>query len=467
MIRAVDQGWFYWALGVAIGLPIGLVILTEIRVSLTRRGSALARPIGLVRNYILPLAALLLLLIKATEVSAEATPVRIVSTVLGFVLLVLALSGLNATLFQGAPEGSWRNRLPSIFLDVARFVVIAVGLALIFSYIWGANVGGLFTALGITSIVLGLTLQNSVGQIISGLLLLFEQPFRIGDWVDVTSARGRVMEVNWRATHIDTGSGLHIIPNSVLAAASFVNLSRPPGDHSISVKTTFAANDSPDEVCSALTRVASALPRLRDHAVPVTRSRGAGEYTTSIPLRSPADDSTTRATFLRWVWYASRRAGLRLDDVEDDFVTDDRMDRSMQVVAPTLRLSETDERTLLPYLRLTRYGADEAIQNPGQVPQRMTFIVNGRVRLVAMGEDGAVVPVRVLEEGDFLGSTTLTREPVTGGAYALEEVTVLQIERSGVEDLVSRKPLLLQEIGRTIEERQADVQRALAAASAD
>ena len=97
----------------------------------------------------------------------------------------------------------------------------------------------------------------------------------------------------------------------------------------------------------------------------------------------------------------------------------------------------------------------------------MTFIVNGRVRLVAMGEDGAVVPVRVLEEGDFLGSTTLTREPVTGGAYALEEVTVLQIERAGVEDLVSRKPLLLQEIGRTIEERQADVQRALAAASAD
>ena len=169
------------------------------------------------RNYILPLAALLLLLTKATEVSAEATPVRIVSTVLGFVLLVLVLSGLNATLFQGAPEGSWRKRIPSIFLDVARFLVIAIGLAIIFSYIWGANVGGLFTALGISSIVLGLTLQNSVGQIISGLLLLFEQPFQIGDWVDTPSARGRVVEVNWRATHIDTGNGLQIIPNSMLA----------------------------------------------------------------------------------------------------------------------------------------------------------------------------------------------------------------------------------------------------------
>ena len=464
MTTVVDTSWFYWALGVAFGLPIALVILTEVRASMVRRGSALAKPIGLVRNYILPLAALLLLLVKATEVSAEATPVRIVSTVLGFVVLVLVLSGLNATLFQGAPEDSWRKRIPSIFLDVARFLVIAIGLAIIFSYIWGANVGGLFTALGISSIVLGLTLQNSVGQIISGLLLLFEQPFQIGDWVDTPSARGRVVEVNWRATHIDTGSGLQIIPNSVLAGASFANLSRPPGEHSISVVTEFAQGDPPDDVCGLLTRVASALPNLRKGAQPSAVLAGAGQYKTSIPLRSPADDFGTRATFLRWVWYAARREELRLDGQEDDFASAERLEKSVRIIAPTLRLNHTDHHLMLSQVRLTRYGADEAIQFPGQIPKRMTFIVNGRVRLIAKGDDGAMIPVRTLEEGDFLGSTTLTREPVTTGAYAVGEVTVLQIERDAIEELVARKPLLLQEIGRTIEERQSDVRRALAAA---
>jgi small-conductance mechanosensitive channel len=460
----VDSSWFYWAVGVAIGLPIGLVILTEVRVALVRRGSALARPVGLVRNYILPLAALLLLLIKATEVSAQATPVRIVSTVFGFVLLVLVLSGLNATLFHGAPEGSWRKRIPSIFLDVARFLVIAIGLALIFSYIWGANVGGLFTALGISSIVLGLTLQNSVGQIISGLLLLFEQPFQIGDWVDTPSARGRVVEVNWRATHIDTGSGLQIIPNSVLAGASFANLSRPPGEHSISVVTVFGLNDPPDDVCAVLVGVAGTLPHLRPGAVPSSAVAGAGEYKTSIPLRSPADGGAATALFLRWVWYASRRAGLHLDDVDDDFSTPERLESSLRIIAPTLRLNDSDQQTLLPHARITRYGADETIQFPGQVPTRMTFIVNGRVRLIARAEDGAMVPVRTVDEGDFIGSTALTREPVTSGAYAVDEVTVLQVEREHMEELVTRKPLLLQEIGRTIEERNDDVRRALAAA---
>ncbi len=258
----VSAPWFYWALILAIGLPTALVLLTELHNSLNRRGSAMAKPVGLLRNYVLPLGAVLLLIVQTSSISAQTTGVRIVTTAFGFLVLLMLLAGLNATLFQGAPEGSWRRRLPSIFLDVARFVIIALGVALIFSQVWGANVGKLFTVLGIGSIVLGLTLQNSVGQIISGLLLLFEQPFKLGDWVEtnipsIRVIRGRVTEVNWRATHIDTGSGMQIIPNSVLAAASFANLSRPTDSYNLVVESTFTAADAPDEVCALLAKIAA------------------------------------------------------------------------------------------------------------------------------------------------------------------------------------------------------------------
>lgn len=458
----IDAPWFAWAVGVSIGLPLTLVLLTEVRNALARRGNALARPVGLLRNYLLPIGALLLLLTKANEVSADATPVRIIATAFGFVVLVLLLSGLNATLFQGAPEDSWRKRIPSIFLDVARFALIAIGLALIFSYVWGANVGGLFTALGISSIVLGLALQNSVGQIVSGLLLLFEQPFRLGDWLDTPTARGRVIEVNWRATHIDTRSGMQIIPNSVLAGSSFANLSRPAGDHSITVINVFGVEDSPDAVCALLTRIANALPEVRPGTSAKAMPQGGLKYQTVIPLRSPVDDVSARATFLRWVWYSARRAELHLDEAEDDFATPERLGDAMTAVASSLRLNGSELEELMPRVRLARYGAEEAIQAPGQVPTRMTFIVRGRVRLTAVRDDGAIVTVRTAEEGDFLGQTTLTREPVTTGAFALEEVTVVQIDRVHIEQLVARKPLLLQEIGRAIEERQIAVQQALA-----
>jgi small-conductance mechanosensitive channel len=464
MTSVLDAPWFFWAVGIALGFPLALVVLTELHNALLRRRSALARPVHLLRNYILPLGVLLLLLVKGTQVSAEATPVRIVSTVFGFVVLVLLLSGLNATLFQGAPEGSWRKRIPSIFLDVARFAIIAIGVGLMFSFIWGADVGRLFTALGVTSIVLGLALQNSVGQIISGLLVLFEQPFQLGDWIETPTARGRVVEVNWRATHINTGSGLLIMPNSVLALASFTNFSRPPGTHSLSVNTVFSVDDPPDDVIAMLNRVAAMLPQLRADAAPSSVRTGALQYNTGIPVRTPADDFAAKSLFLRWVWYASRRDGLHLDEAEDQFATPERLEASLRIIAPTLRLTAADQQALLPRAKLTRYGTEEYLQFAGQVPKRMTFVVNGRVRLVASGDDGAIIPVSTLEEGDFLGQTALTREAVTASAYAIEEVTVVQIERVYIEELVERKPLLLQEIGRAIEERRKSLRRALAAA---
>ncbi|MGB3481437.1 MAG: mechanosensitive ion channel family protein [Mycobacterium sp.] len=453
--------WFVWAVAVAVGLPVLLVALTEIQHALVRRDSVFVRPVALIRNYILPLGALLLLLIKGSEVSAETTPVRIVATVLGFVVVVVLLSGLNATLFRSAPEGSWRKRIPTIFLDVARFALIAVGLAVILSYVWGANVGGLFTALGVTSIVLGLALQNAVGQVISGLLLLFEQPFQLGDWIDTPSSRGRVVEVNWRATHIDTGSGLQIMPNSVLAGASFTNLSRPPGAHTISVETVFDSEDPPDDVCGMLTRIAGTLPQLKPGARASAVTTGTGKYSTTIPLRSPSDDRAARTTFLRWIWYASRRAGLHLDEAWDDFSTPERVATALRFVAPTLRLTPAEQDELAANVRVVRYGAEETIQFPGQVPKRMTFVVRGRVRLTATSDDGLVIPVQILTEGDFLGQTALTREPVSAGAHAVEEVTALQINRVHLEKLVETKPVLLHDIGRAIEERRTWVRRAL------
>jgi small-conductance mechanosensitive channel len=461
MMSAWHSSWFYWAVGIAVGLPLGLIFLTELHQTLARRHSRLARQVSLVRNFLLPLAALLLLLVKASQIPAGEVPVRMLTTLFGFLVLVLLLSGFNATVFEGAPEESWRKRLPAIFLDVGRFAVIGVGLVLILSYIWGVRVGGLFTALGVTSVVIGLMLQNSVGQIVSGLFMLFEQPFRLNDWLDTGTARGRVVEANWRAVHIDTGSGMRITPNSVLATTAFTNLSRPAGSHKLAMTTTFSTADPPDQVCAMLSRVALGLPQLRADSAPRSVPVGGGEYRTTIGLNSPADDGGARTTFLRWIWYAARREGMHLDNSDDDYSTPERVEKAVRtVVAPALRLNADEQRSLHSCARLIRYGADETVEYVGQVPKGMTFLVAGRVQLTATADDGSVVPISTLVEGSFLGLTALTRQPNTASAYALEEVTALEIDREHIEHLVMREPLLLQNFGHILEERQSKARQA-------
>jgi small-conductance mechanosensitive channel len=460
-VKDFDSPWLYWAAGLALGLPIVLIGLTEWHQSLLRKHSYLAGPVNLLRTYLVPLGALLLLLTEVAQIPPDITSVRVLATVFSFVVLLLLLSGLNATLFQGAPEGSWRQRLPAIFLDVTRLLVIGVGLTLIFSYVWGVRVGGLFAALGVTSVVIGLMLQNSVGQIVSGLFMLFEQPFRIGDWLDTPAARGRIVEANWRAVHIQTGRGLQITPNSVLATTSFTNLSRPPGGHQLAMTATFSPVDPPDQVCALLSRVAGALPQRKTDALPNAVATGVAEYRVTVGLKSPADDAAAQATFLRWIWYAARREGLHLDGVEDDFSTSERVEKALRaVVAPALRLNHADQQELAAHARIVRYGADEIVEHAGRVPAKTTFLIAGSVRLTTIADDGSIILVGTLEKGSFLGLTALTRQPNFADAYAMEEVTALEVERDHLVHLVMCKPLLLQDFGRAIDERRAKVKQA-------
>ena len=177
MSAITSQSWFWPALIVVIGLPLALLALNEVHSSLARRGSAYVKPIALLRNWLLPAAAAYLLIDQLSHADgpagSHATWSKIAATIVGFLIMLILLSGANAALFGEARTGSWRQRLPGIFVDLGRLVLIVIGIGLLLSWVWGANIGGLITAVGVTSIVIGLAVQNAVGPVISGLLLLF------------------------------------------------------------------------------------------------------------------------------------------------------------------------------------------------------------------------------------------------------------------------------------------------------
>lgn len=100
-------------------------------------------------------------------------------------------------------------------------------------------------------------------------------PFQIGDRLPVGTVTGRVVEVNWRAVHLDTGTGVQVIPNSMLSAASFTNLSQPAGPHRASIDVRFTTDDPPHDVVQLLIDVAESLPeRVSDQATTVSYGGG-------------------------------------------------------------------------------------------------------------------------------------------------------------------------------------------------
>ncbi len=462
MLEFWKEPWFVGAVVVAIGLPVLLVVLTEILGVLVRRGNPAAQPVRLLRNLVLPVGALLALLSFADHVTVEFTWVRVVATVFGFLLILLVLSAFNVVLFGNAKAGTWRDRLPSIFIDLARLLLIVIGLAMLFSWVWGADVGGLFAAIGVTSVVIGFALQSAVGSVVSGLLLLFEQPFRLGDWLDAGSVRGRVVEVNWRAVHIETDEGVQIVPNASLAGSSFTNLSRTPGPYYATATVAFAQDDAPHAVMAVLRQVASDLPFADPAAAPAISYAGGGSYSVGIPVLGPAASDDALAVFASWLWYAARRAGLTLNGSKTDPAnTPEAVRASLVRVASTLRIPVDEIDDLVPRCSIERFAAGEVVQREGEIATAIRLVVEGRIGLSVIVGGGAV-PLASLDRGEYVGQTALTRERTLSRASAETPLTVLRLPTDVIDALVQQHPSLAKEIGQTIDRRRAMAKAALA-----
>ena len=474
MSELTSQPWFWPVILITVGLPIALLLLHELHAALVRRNSAYAKPVLLLRNWVLPALAAYLLIHQLEHTDANPTWSKITATVFGFLIMLVLLSGANAALFGGASAGSWRSRLPGIFVDLGRLILILIGIALLLSWVWGANLGGLIAAVGVTSIVIGLAVQNAVGPVISGLLLLFEQPFRIGDWLDTKFGRGRVVEVNWRAVHIDTENGVQVVPNASLAGDAFTNLSRTVAPYFKAKATfSFAAEDPPGVVRAALLSIAAGAPaKLADVSASVTPlgthpvHPGLVNYRLMVPVSSPAEADGTVSLMMQRGWYVAQRSGLHLDGVKSGGRRKDLyLAEHVGAIAANLGLDGDRTATMLAAAKVLRYAEGEIIQRPNTVPRAMSFITDGQVQMFVTAEDRRRLTITELAVGDYFGGTALTRQRMVTGIVALTDTTVISVPREAMNAIVQQDHRLARQIGDAVEMRRRSANEALAEAA--
>ncbi|MEO5534039.1 MAG: mechanosensitive ion channel domain-containing protein [Pseudolysinimonas sp.] len=452
------EPWFWPAVAVIVGLPLVLLVLGEVHTSMVRRDNPGQRIVLLIRNVLAPLGAIIILFTQIPSAGGtnDFTWAKIAATAFGFVVILVLLNGLNLAIFVTAKPDTWRSRIPTIFVEIARVLLIVICLAVLFGWIWNADIGGFFTALGVGSIVIGLALQNAVGGVLSGLFLLFEQPFETGDYIVTPEGKGRVVAVNWRATHIDTGNGVLIIPNSNLAGNSFSNLTRATAPWETSADVRFATDDPPQAVIDLMVEVANGLPERHPDGEASAIPMGKSWYEVSIPLTSPGKSYGTLGLFRTRLWYAARRAGLHLDrDLTDNYATPENTREVLLRLAPRFYLSPDDAVTLLDQgVQLERWGEGERLQRAGAVPDGLRIIVSGVVEMSVPGSQGSQVRVTQLQRDDVLGLTALTRQAVGADVVALVDVAVLFIPTAAIDAVVRTRPALARDLGQAIDARQ-------------
>ena len=132
-------------------------------------------------------------------------------------------------LFAGR-RGPGHRGLPAIFRDVIQVFIYMFAGAVVLKEA-GVDAGNLLTTSALLTAVVGLSLQDTLGNLFAGLALQAQQPFAVGDWIqfdDNEEHIGEVVEINWRATRCLTIDRIEVtVPNNALARAAIRNFSRP------------------------------------------------------------------------------------------------------------------------------------------------------------------------------------------------------------------------------------------------
>ncbi len=130
-----------------------------------------------------------------------------------------------------------RPRERKLVQDLLAGLIYLAAVFAIIAYVFDLPIRGLLATSGVIAVILGLALQSTLSDVFSGIVLNFSRPYRPGDWISIDgSTDGRVVEMNWRATHVLTAKrDLAIVPNSTIAKAKIVNASSPSGIHGVTV----------------------------------------------------------------------------------------------------------------------------------------------------------------------------------------------------------------------------------------
>ena len=91
--------------------------------------------------------------------------VRLAETAVWVSVVVSLLGTVNVVVFERARPGSWQHRVPNLLRDLVRLLLVAATAALVYSFVWGRELTGAVAALGVTSIVVGLALQEPLGNL--------------------------------------------------------------------------------------------------------------------------------------------------------------------------------------------------------------------------------------------------------------------------------------------------------------
>jgi small-conductance mechanosensitive channel/CRP-like cAMP-binding protein len=351
---------------------------------------------------------------------------------------------------------------------LAALIYLAATFAIV-AHVFDLPVRGLLATSGALAIIIGLALQSSLGDVFSGVVLNIERPYRVGDWVILDDGmQGSVIETNWRAVHILTGShDVAIIPNSVIAKAKLINCSSPTRIHGASIRVKLEPSLSPAAGCHLLKDVllgSTYILRAPEPSVTIKDvSAEMIDYELSYSVmdldavsgaQNDLFERVCRAIAAAGVRFAPRFAGLpqRADSKEHTALG--IPERLLEGISLFSTMTAQEKFALTSRMLRKDYQPGALIVKEGTVLDTLCIVCDG-VLAASEYDDGREIEVARLASGEYFGELALlTGEPLPARITALTRVVIYEISKDVLAPLLEARPSMVEELSQSLASRQ-------------
>jgi CRP-like cAMP-binding protein len=266
------------------------------------------------------------------------------------------------------------------------------------------------------AIIVGLALQSTLSDVFSGIVLNTTKPYQLDDWISIDGTEGRVTDIDWRATRLQTAQGsMAVIPNSLAAKAKIVNFSRPSDVHGLSISVPVSPHARPQKVIEALERAMIGCRALLSSPAPCVTLKSTGsagaEYEISGFVASMSQKREVRNQLFDLAFRHLRASGISLlSTSENTAAAGTSRPRALldsSSIFATLRPEEKD--TFSQNMTLQTFRAGDMILPAGEVSDHL-FIIESGVVSVTLVRNGQVLEGGRMGPGEVIGEAGIVSD---------------------------------------------------------
>ncbi len=398
--------------------------------------------------------------------------VRLIKIIVWMAMVIAVVRFLNALIFGTALKNAGNYELTALLRNVLSIIIYVGAFITIFkSQFPNTDLTTLFAGSTIIGVVIGLALQDTLGNLFSGIAMQADQPFQIGDVITIqTKATGVVEAISWRGVKIRTFQNKIIVVSNSIISKEFIEVA--PKDN-LNARLAFfntLYSASPTKTIHLIRDVVRQVENISTKIRPIVRIKNLGEsgidWEVKYWLEDYAKHNDTDALVRQRIWYAFQRESIhfafptRTLFVENQSLEPDFIESTSEIF---IRLSDvpifeplSDEETqkLAEACEAKIFSPNEPIVRKGQDGNSMFVVHRGSVKIQILENDFPKT-VATLHEGEIFGEMGLfTGEPRSATVIAAEETEVLEIKHTAVKPLFEKNPHLMEEMSEIIAERR-------------